>query len=149
MGLTARKAEKLSVLRSVQLEEKIVFTASVATKGYINIPCDGELVDVQVSQPVAGAGGTSISTALQKQTANVAMLGTAAVLTLAAGNFASVDARKKQSLPAGCTRPVITSTRSARRVKKGDIIEITVTPTGAYAGTFPTVMVHAHVNADT
>jgi hypothetical protein len=148
MGLSARKADKLSILRSARLEDKIVMTASAATKGFVIAPCDGELVDVIMSQPIPGANGTSIAATLTKRTANVAMLATEPVLTVAAAAYAAVDARKKIAAISGCTRPVITATKANRRVKKGDQVEITITPTGTYSATFPTVLIALIFNAD-
>lgn len=148
MGLSAKKAEKLSSLRHEVLEEKVVMTASAATKGYLQVPYAGEIVDVIVSQPVAGASGTSIATDIQKQKANVAVLATNAVLALASGAYAAVDARKKITKAAGDTYPVLSATKANRRVAKGDQLVVTVTPTGTYVTTFPTVLVQVLIAPD-
>lgn len=148
MGIVAKKAERLSILRHYIEQLQIVMTASAATKGYFIAPCDGELVDVIAAQPVAGAGGTSLAIDFQKQKSNVAMLATNAVLALASGAYAAVDARKKITKAAGDTYPVLSATRANRRVKKGDQIVVTVTPTGTYSVTFPTVAVTILIAAD-
>jgi hypothetical protein len=150
MGLTARKADALSQLRSIKLHAAGASPAITASAVLIQMgiaPCSGELVDVLIGQNVAGsAGGTSLAFDVKKGATS--MLATAGVLTRAIGDNKALDSRGRLPALSGCTRPVIHGTKATRRVAKGDIITLTVTPTGTYSGSLPQPIATIVINPD-
>lgn len=147
MGLTARKAEKFSILRQVSLVAATKSLAGAAITIPLVAPCDGELVDVVVSQGLAGTGGTSWAAGVTKRN-GTNMLATNPSITLAAGANVKGDVRRKIPNTTGVTRAVLHATRSNRRVARGDSILVTITPTGTYTGTAPDVGVVLEIAAD-
>lgn len=149
MGIGSKSFEGRSGLGVVRLQAE----GNPATAGIIELgvaPCDGEVVDAVVAQRTAGVGGTYREVQISKGrngVAAAALLTTQARLTLAAGAFAAVDAKKKIAAIAGCVRPVLSGTKATRRVKKGDTLYATVTDNGVY-GTAPFVHVAVLIKPD-
>lgn len=117
----------------------IVLTGS-GTHHALIVPTDGVIENVRFQQATAGTSGTSWTVAtnaayrVRHGAADVALLTTAPVVTLAAGVGAGVDTSKRKdalATPSGCTKPVLAA--GAVRVKKGDILRFNISTTGAYA----------------
>lgn len=88
------------------------------------------IVDIIVSQSLAGVGGTSFTVNVLKN--GVTVLSTLGVVTLASGANQSTDVKGELALPAGWTRMVL-KTDSTILLKKGDNIEIQLVITGTYS----------------
>lgn len=134
--IVAKSVHPYSGIRAAFFDLVAAGLAGAAIDVHLGVaPFAGELFDLIVGQGIVGVAGTSFSVQIKKQTrggALVSMLSTEGVLTLAAGDAASVDARKQITAINGCTRPVISSTVATRRFAKGDLLRATITPTGAY-----------------
>jgi hypothetical protein len=134
MGINAKEFESRTALGKVHLAS----FATVVDAANIMIgvaPCDGEIVGFIVGQLTAGTTGVDVSYALKRIRQGgleVAVTSTSAKITLAAGVGASVDVAAKIAAIAGCVRPILSTTKANRMVKKGDIIYSAQTQNGAY-----------------
>lgn len=149
MGVNAKNFEGRSAFRDMDLEG----IGAPATGGIVDlgmVRARGRLRRILVGQRSAGVAGTSFSVAikrLRKGSAAVDLLGTAPVVTLAAGDGTTVDtspANDAPATPAGCTKPVLSAVAGRLDVEVGDHLYAVVTLTGAYT-TNPTVSVIAAI----
>lgn len=134
MGFRMRHADPKGALGTVRLTNEGQVATTVPLDVGI-VPFDGEVVNYRIAQRTAGVGGTSMSLALSRLrgAASQAVTNVAAVLTLAAGVGAIVEsdtAPDKLPTPAGCTKPTLLA--AGVKVKKGDLLIMTPTQTGAY-----------------
>jgi hypothetical protein len=137
MGLNAKSFEPRSALAAYHLfGAGAVDTAGIVDLGIVRTK--GRIRRFMVSQRTTGTGGTSATYALKKRRATTEsdVLGTAAVLTLAAGVGAGVDSSKANdavATPSGCTKPVLSSVAGALDVNPGDQLYVVVSHSGVYS----------------
>ncbi len=135
----ARAAETSSKFANLSVANKVGFhtgetaiTSPATTRRIWVFKSGARLFDFVCNQVSAGVGGTSIQIDLQKN--GVTMLSTLMTIPLTAGAPAVVDMAGNIAAISGAVRPKPALTTAAIRLKKGDVVTIVSTETGAYSG---------------
>ena len=89
---------------------------------------DGKVVDIIATLEVAGS--ITNLTITPKKNNSQAICSTNGIIAVAAGVGATIETKAERALPAGATRPVLSSTEANRTLDKGDRVTIDFAQSG-------------------